>query len=140
MERAQHHAFTRKYRAVDAEPDATKRATMRAQFDIQHKAWFFSRLAQSFTEQVQLVEDCLDNLRTRAKRTKRAGCAGCAGCAPQIDFLPREILESAALAPFLERWRRHYAAPAACASAPEPRARCTYPTMDQSLFLPRTLE
>jgi hypothetical protein len=66
-------------------------------------------------------------------RAKRAGCAGCAGCArcaqqTRIEFLPKGILESAALAPYLECWRRDDTS-FLCA-APERCARCTYPTMD----------
>ncbi len=58
-------------------------------------------------------------MRARAKRAKRAGCTGCAWCASQIEFLPKGILQSAAMAPYLARWRRHdEVARSACASAP----------------------
>ncbi len=56
----------------------------------------------------------LDDERARAKRP----------LTPQmLPFLPRGILESAALAPYLERWRLDAAAAAT-------RARCAYPTLD----------
>ena len=92
IERAQRRAFTRKCRAADAEPDEAKRAALRAQFDTPRKAWFSARFALSVTEQAPLVEECLNDVRARAKRFKRYGCAGCARCAQQIQFLPRGIL------------------------------------------------
>jgi hypothetical protein len=45
-----------------------------------------------------------------------------------LQFLQRSILESAALAPYLERWRLD--ALAAAAAAPRTRARCAYPALD----------
>ncbi len=60
------------------------------------------------------VIECLDDVHARAKRP----------LTPQmLQFLPRGILESAALAPYLERWRLDAAAAAT-------RARCAYPTLD----------
>jgi hypothetical protein len=41
-------------------------------------------------------------------------------------FLPRDILESAALAPYLERWRLD----ASAAAAAPRRARCAYLALD----------
>ncbi len=94
MERAQHCAFTRKCRArraSNAEEYVDKRTAMRAQFNSQHKVWFFSWFEQAVTAAVtalaQLVEECLDDLRTRAKRAKRAGLGA---PAQQIEFLPKQ--------------------------------------------------
>jgi hypothetical protein len=44
-----------------------------------------------------------------------------------LQHLPLGILESAALAPYLERWRLDAAAAVAAAAT---RARCAYPTLD----------
>ncbi len=59
---------------------------------------------------------CLDDVRSRAWRP----------LAQQLPFLPRGILKSAALAPYLERWRLD----ASAAAAAPRRARCAYPTLD----------
>jgi hypothetical protein len=76
-----------------------------------------SSLKRSLTEQAPLVIECLDDVRTRAKRQ----------LTPQmLPFLPRCILESAARAPYLERWRLD----ASTAAAAAIRARCAYPTFD----------
>ncbi len=53
-------------------------------------------------------------MRARVKR------AGWGAPAQQIEFLPKGILESAALEPYLERWRRHDALPGACARRANP--------------------
>ncbi len=96
-----------------AEPDATKRAVLWAQLDAPRKLWFNPELERSVTEQAPFVIECLDDVRARAKRP----------LAPRmLPFLPRGILESAALAPYLERWR--------CAPGPEPSVRCAYPALD----------
>jgi hypothetical protein len=69
-----------------------------------------------------LAEECLDEARAHAKRK---------GWRPiPIEFLPRGILESEALEPYLKRWKRDDAAAAAAAAAAPTRARCAYPLMD----------
>jgi hypothetical protein len=126
LEHAQHHAFTRKCCAADAEEDVDKLAAMHVQFDSPHKVCSHARFEQSVTALASLVEECLDDMCARLKRAKRAGWRA---PAQQIEFLPKGVLESAALEPYLKHWRRHETPPGTCA-APEPRARFAYLTMD----------
>ncbi len=77
----------------------------------------------TLTERAPLVVECPDDVRARTRRARRASQA-------QIEFLPEGMLQSAAMTPYLERWRRDEAAPGARASAPERRARCAYRAMD----------
>ncbi len=77
------------------------------------------------TRHASLAEECLDNARAHAKRKGRA--------LPPLEYLPRGILESEALEPYLKRWKRDNddAAAAAAARAAAPtRARCAYRLMD----------
>jgi hypothetical protein len=113
IENAQLRAFKRKHAAAMAEPDTAKRAALWAQFDAPRGHWFNPNLESSVTAQAPLVIKCLDDVRARARRP----------LAPRmLPLLLRGILESASLAPYLERWR--------CAPAPETGARCAYPAMD----------
>jgi hypothetical protein len=112
LENAQLRAFKRKHAATMAEPDTAKRAALWAQLDTPRKLWFNADLERSVTKQAPLVIECLDDVRARARRP----------LAPRLPFLPRCILESAALAPYLECWR--------FAPAAETRARCAYPALD----------
>jgi hypothetical protein len=117
LKNAQHCAFKHRHAAVVNEPDTAKRAALWAQIDAPRKIWFNaeldSLLERSVTEQAQLVINCLDDVRERARRP----------LAPQLPFLPRSILASAALAPYLERWR--------CAPSAETcSAHCAYPLLD----------
>jgi hypothetical protein len=50
--------------------------------------------------------------------------------APPLEYLPRGILESEALEPYLKRWKRDNAAAAAAVAAAPTRAHCAYPLMD----------
>jgi hypothetical protein len=75
---------------------------------------FCAKLERSVTEQAPLVIECLNDVRARAKHQ----------LAPQQPLLQCGILESATLAPYLERWRLDAAAAAT-------RARCAYPTLDE---------
>jgi hypothetical protein len=74
------------------------------------------------TRHAALVEECLDKARAHAKRKGRA--------LPPLEYLPCGILESAAMEPYLKRWKRDIAAAAAAAAAAPTRARCAYPLMD----------
>ncbi len=74
------------------------------------------------TRHAALVEECLDDARTHAKSKGRA--------LPPLEYLPRAILESEALEPYLKRWKRNNAAAAAAAAAAPTRARCAYYLMD----------
>ncbi len=113
IENAQLRAFKRKHATAMAEPDTAKRAALWAQLDAPRSHWFNPNLERSVTELAPLVIECLDDVRARARRP----------LAPRmLPLLPRRILESATLAPYLERW--------CAAPAPETGARCAYPTMD----------
>jgi hypothetical protein len=78
---------------------------------------------EDVTRHATLAEECLDDARAHAK--KRKGRA-----LPPLEYLPRGILESEALEPYLKRWKRDDAAAAAAAAAAPTRARCAYPLMD----------
>ena len=86
--------------------------------DSRHNNWFTADLERSVTAEAPLVIDCLDDVCACAKRPLTPH---------MLQHLLRGILESAALAPYLERWRLD-AAPAVAAAAT--RARCAYPTLD----------
>jgi hypothetical protein len=116
IENAQRRAFKRRHDAAMDEPDIAKRDALWAQLSAQRHCWFSAELESSVTEQAPLVIECLDDVRARAKRP----------LVPQLQLLPRGILESAALAPYLERWRLD----ASTAYAAATRARCAYPTLD----------
>jgi hypothetical protein len=85
-----------------------------------------TRFVPSYEEDVTrfalLAEECLDNARAHAKRKGRT--------LPPLEYLPRGILESEALEPYLKRWKRDDAAAAAAAAAAPTRARCAYGLMD----------
>jgi hypothetical protein len=85
-----------------------------------------SRFMQDYEEDVTrhaaLAEECLDDARAHAKRKGRA--------LPPLEYLPRGILESEALEPYLKRWKRDDAAAAAAAAAAPTRARYAHRLMD----------
>jgi hypothetical protein len=84
---------------------------------------FMPHYEDDVTRHAALAEECLDDARAHAKRKGRA--------LPPLEYLPRGILESEALEPYLKRWKRDDAAAAAAAAAAAPtRARCVYPMMD----------
>ncbi len=60
--------------------------------------------------------------RAHAKRKGRA--------LPPLEYLPCCILESAAMEPYLKRWKCDNDAAAAAAAAAPTRAHCAYPLMD----------
>jgi hypothetical protein len=84
--------------------------------------WFMQEEELDVTRHEALAEECLDDARAHAK------CKGQA--LPPLECLPRGILESEALEPYLKRWKRdNEAAAAAAAEAAPTRARCAYPIM-----------
>jgi hypothetical protein len=118
IEKAQRRAFKRRHAAAMDEPDIAKRDALWARLSAPRHCWFRAELKRSVTEQAPLVIECLDDVRARAKRP----------LTPQmmLPFLPRGILESAALAPYLERWRLD----CSTADAAATRARSAYPALD----------
>ncbi len=76
--------------------------------------WFMPQHAADVTRHAALAEECLDDARAHAKRKGRS--------LPPLEYLPRGILESEALEPYLKRWKRDIindaAAAAAAAAAP----------------------
>jgi hypothetical protein len=105
---------------------------------------------EDVTRSAAMVEECLDNARAHAKRKGRA--------LPPLEYLPRSVLESEALEPYLSggenlpppappysacqcgalrllfpaapAWKYDDAAAAAAAAAAPTRARCAYRLMD----------
>jgi hypothetical protein len=122
IEKAQHRAFKRRHAAAMDEPhdnNTGKRDAMWARLsDPRHHNWFTADLERSVTAEVPLVIECLDDVRARAKRPLTPH---------MLPYLQRGILESPALAPYLERWRLDAAAAVAAGAN---RARCAYPTLD----------
>jgi hypothetical protein len=117
IEKAQHRAFKRRHAAAEREPDTAKRATLFKRLaDPRH--WFTADIERSVTAEAPLVIECLNDVRARAKRPLTPH---------MLPYLPSGILESPALAPYLQRWRLDAAA--AVAAGPT-RARCAYPTLD----------
>ena len=117
IEKAQHRAFKRRHAAADREPDTAKRAALFKRLtDRSH--WFTADIERSVTAEAPLVIDCLNDVRACAKRPITLH---------MLPYLPSGILESPALAPYLQRWRLDAAA--AVAAGPT-RARCAYPTLD----------
>ena len=85
--------------------------------------WFTASCDADVTRHAALAEECLDDARAHAKKKGRA-------LLPPLEFLPRGILESEALKPYLERWKRDDDNEAAAAVAAAPtRARCAYPPL-----------
>ncbi len=80
--------------------------------------WFMPQHAADVTRHAALEEECLDDARAHAKRKGRS--------LPPLEYLPRGILESEALEPYLKRWKRDINDAAAAPT----RAHCTYPLMD----------
>jgi hypothetical protein len=78
--------------------------------------WFMPQHAADVTHHAALAEECLDSARAHAMRKGRS--------LPPLEYLPRGILESEALEPYLKRWKRYNAANAAAAAAAPTRARC----------------
>ncbi len=60
---------------------------------------FHADFEESVTKLELLVEECLDDVCARAKR------GGWEQLEQQIEFLPKGVLESAALEPYLTRWK-----------------------------------
>ena len=83
--------------------------------------WFWAEDDQDVTRRAAVVEECLDDARAHAKRKGRA--------LPPLEYLPRGILESEALEPYLKRWKRDDYYEAAAAAAAPTRARCAYPPL-----------
>jgi hypothetical protein len=120
IEKAQRSAFKRRHAAAKDEPDTAKRAAMCARLsDPSHHNWFTADLERSVTAEAPLVIECLDDVSARAKRPLTSH---------MLPYLPCGILESPALAPYLERWRLDAAAAVAAGAT---RARCAYPTLDK---------
>ena len=87
--------------------------------------WFTASCDADVTRHAALAEECLDDARAHAKKHKKKG-----GALPPLEYLPRGILESEALKPYLERWKRDDDNEAAAAVAAAPtRARCAYPPL-----------
>jgi hypothetical protein len=84
--------------------------------------YFTASEEREVTRHTALVEECLDDARARAKRKGRA--------LPPLEYLKCGILESAAMEPYLKRWKRDISAAAAAAAAAPTRARCAYYLMD----------
>ena len=83
--------------------------------------WFTASCDRDVTRHAALAEECLDDARAHAKRK---------GWTPiPLEYLPRGILESEALEPYLKRWKRDDAAAISAAAAAPTRARCAYPLM-----------
>jgi hypothetical protein len=119
IENAQHHAFKRRHAAAMDEPYTAKRAALFARLsNPHHHNWFTADLEPSVTAEAPLVIECLNDVRARAKRPLTPH---------MLPYLPSGILESPALAPYLQRWRLDATAAVAAAST---RARCAYPTLD----------
>ncbi len=78
--------------------------------------------AADVTRHAALAEECLDDARAHAKRKGRS--------LPPLEYLPRGILKSEALEPYLKRWKRDIIINAAAAAAAPTRAHCAYPLMD----------
>jgi hypothetical protein len=76
--------------------------------------YFTASETREVTRHAALVEECLDDARARAKRKGRA--------LPPLEYLPCGILESAAMEPYLKRWKRD--------NDLATRAHCAYPLMD----------
>jgi hypothetical protein len=96
IENAQHHTFKRRHAAVIDEPDTAKRDALWVWIAAQRHHWFSAELERSVTKQALLVIEFLDYVHACAKRPLAQ---------QMLLFLQRCILESAALAPYLERWR-----------------------------------
>ncbi len=94
IENAQNRAFKRRHAAVMDEPDTAKRAALWARISALCYHWFSAELERSVTKQAPLGIECLDDVLASAKRPLAQ---------QMLQFLPRCILKSAALAPYLER-------------------------------------
>ena len=77
---------------------------------------------EDVTRFAAMAEECLDDARAHAKRKGRA--------LPPLEYLPRGILESEALEPYLKRWKRDNNDAAAARAAAPTRAHCAYPLRD----------
>jgi hypothetical protein len=84
--------------------------------------WFMPQQAADVTRHAAPAEECLDDARAHAKRKGRL--------LPPLEYLPRGILESEALEPYLKRWKRDIIINAAAAAAAPTRAHSAYPLMD----------
>ncbi len=89
LENSQFRALQRARLAATAETDATRQTAMRAR----------RAPRQPVTVLAPLVEECLEEMRACTKR------AGRAPLAPQMELLPKGIRASAAMEPYLWRWK-----------------------------------
>ena len=91
------------------ETDAVRAAAMRARLSNGLETFFLPREEQEVTRLAPLVEECLDDVRARAVQR------GWAPLAPHWKkCLPKGVLASAAMQPYMWRWA---AADAAAAEA-----------------------
>ena len=99
IESAQHRAFKRVHAAMMEEKVEERAMALRARLGNPSVMWFAPASEHEVTRQVRLVEECLDDVRARAVR------CGWAPLAPHWRAcLPKGILRSAAMQPYLRRW------------------------------------
>ena len=99
IESAQHRAFKRVHAAMEEEKVEERAMALRARLGNPSAMWFAPASEHEVTRQVRLVEECLDDVRARAVR------CGWAPLAPHWRAcLPKGILRSAAMQPYLRRW------------------------------------
>ena len=111
IESAQHRAFKRVHAAMMEEKVEERAMALRARLGNPSVMWFAPASEHEVTRQVRLVEECLDDVRARAVR------CGWAPLAPHWRAcLPKGILRSAAMQPYLRRWAAADAAAAAAAA------------------------
>ncbi len=84
--------------AMKEETDAVKAAAMRERLASPLAMWFAPALERDVTRQKRLVEEYLDDVRERAQKRGWAALAHSKVC------LPKGILASAAMQPYLLRW------------------------------------
>ena len=112
IESAQHRAFKRVHAAMMEEKVEERAMALRARLGNPSVMWFAPASEHEVTRQVRLVEECLDDVRARAVR------CGWAPLAPHWRAcLPKGILRSAAMQPYLRRWAAADDAAAAEAAA-----------------------
>ena len=99
LESAQFRALKRARAAAEEETDAARAAAMRARLGNGLETIFLVREEREVTRLAPLVEECLDDVRARAVQR------GWAPLAPHWKrCLPKGVLASAALQPYLRRW------------------------------------
>ena len=113
IESAQHRAFKRVHAAMMEEKVEERAMALRARLGNPSAMWFAPASEHEVTRQVLLVEECLDDVRARAVR------CGWAPLAPHWRAcLPKGILWSAAMQPYLRRWAAADAAAASVEATP----------------------